>query len=106
MGPIETQLHEKLLAGLAPERMQLVNDSAKHHNKGAESHWNLIIVAAAFEGKALVMRHRAVFDALGKPLMDVVHSLTMKTLTPAEWDAAGGEVTNPVPPCSSHKHKH
>ena len=106
MGPIETQLTEKLLAGLKPERMSLVNDSNHHAGpRDAESHWNLIVVAIAFEGKPLVQRHRLVYDAVGQPLMQQIHAFTMKTLTPAEWDAAGGEVTNPASPCSG-KHKH
>lgn len=92
-------LEQKLVDGLKPTRLKLVNESHLHHvPKGSETHWNLIIVADAFAGKPLVQRHRLVYDALGQE-MPQIHALTMKTLTPQEWDAAGGEVTNPAPPC-------
>lgn len=84
---------------LAPERLQLVNESHMHSGPGAETHFNLIIVADAFTGKNPVQRHRQVFGALGEELKGGLHALTMKTLTPAEWEAAGGEVTNPAPRC-------
>jgi BolA family transcriptional regulator, general stress-responsive regulator len=99
MGPVEQQLNERLLAALQPERLRLVNESGMHSvPKGSESHWNLIVVSDVFSGKPLVQRHRVVYDALGE-LMKQIHALTMKTLTPDEWEAAGGEVTNPAPPC-------
>ncbi len=96
---IREQLEHRLLAGLQPARMALKNDSGMHAvPKGSETHWNLIIVSDAFAGLSPLHRHRRVYDALGE-LMKSIHALTMKTLTPAEWDAAGGEVANPAPPC-------
>ena len=94
------RIEERLLAELAPERLALTNDS-HHHNvpQGSESHWNLIIVASAFAGKNAVARQRAVYGALKQEMKDGIHALTMKALTPAEWEAAGGEVENPAPPC-------
>ncbi len=93
-------LESKLVAGLNPDRLALVNESYMHSvPAGSESHWNLIIVSSAFSGAPLVKRHRAVYDALGKETLQSIHALTMKTLTPEEWIAAGGDVTNPAPPC-------
>lgn len=94
------QIESRLLEHLAPERMLLENESHKHNvPKGSETHWNLIIVSPAFGGKTLVQRHRQVYAALGEQLKKGVHALTMKALTPEEWEAAGGEVTNPAPKC-------
>ena len=99
MPDVKQHLESRLMAHLAPRRMQLVDESNRHSvPAGAQSHWNLIIVADAFDGQPLIQRHRAVHGALGD-LMDRIHALTMKTLTPAEWEAAGGEATNPAPPC-------
>ena len=56
-------------------------------------------VADAFAGKNPLQRHRAVYAALGDELKAGLHALTMKTLTPDEWEAAGGDVQNPAPPC-------
>jgi acid stress-induced BolA-like protein IbaG/YrbA len=37
-----------------------------------------------FEGKTLVERHQAVYNALGDAMRARVHALTLKTLTPAQ----------------------
>lgn len=103
---MQAQIEARLLEALTPERMQLVNESHQHSGPGAETHFNLIIVADAFSGKNRVQRQRAVFKALEGPLNEGVHALTMKTLTPDEWEAAGGEVENPAPKCrGGSKHK-
>jgi BolA protein len=94
------EILESKLLGLSPERLALTNESSMHAvPPGSESHWNLIIVSQAFEGLPLVKRHRSVYDTLGKDVMQGIHALTMKTLTPKEWEDAGGVVTNPAPPC-------
>jgi BolA protein len=97
---LSEQIEQRLIEALAPERLALENDS-RHHNvpKGSETHWNLIIVAESFAGKSPVQRHRAVYGALAEEMKKGIHALTMKALTPAEWEAAGGEVENPAPKC-------
>lgn len=96
---LQEQIESRLAEHLHPARMQLVNESHMHSGPGAETHFNLIIVADAFAGKNPVQRHRAVYAALGEELKQGLHALTMKTLTPEEWERAGGEVTNPAPRC-------
>ncbi len=91
---------EDRLAALAPLRMRLDDESHRHNvPAGAASHWNLILVSECFEGKNALARHREVHAALGNVLRGKIHALTMKLLTPEEWEAAGGEVTHPAPPC-------
>lgn len=106
---MQARIEEKLNRTLAPERLALDNESHKHKvAKGAETHFNLIIVAAAFEGLSRVQRQRRVYSILEEELRQEggVHALTMKALTPAEWEAAGGEVTNPAPRCmGGSKHR-
>ena len=91
----------KLRAALAPQHVVLVNESHMHSvPAGSETHWNLIVVSTAFEGVGRVDRQRLVNAALADELRrGAVHALTMKTLTPAEWQAAGGAVSNQPPPC-------
>lgn len=94
------RIEARLVEALRPERMRLANESHKHSvPKGAETHWNLVIVSEAFEGKSPVARHRAVYGALDEELKSGIHALTLKALTPKEWEDLGGEVTNPAPPC-------
>ena len=79
-------------AALAPTRLELIDDSARHAgHAGArpegESHFRLTIVAAAFAGKSRLERHRLVFAALGDLLQTDVHALAITALTPAEAEA-------------------
>lgn len=93
-GPIATIIREKLTAALSPERIELVDDSARHaghHHEGGmdakpggESHFNLTVVSAAFEGQSRVMRQRAVNTLLKTELAGPVHALSIKAMTPEE----------------------
>jgi BolA protein len=97
---VQSEMERKLTEALAPERLLLVNESHNHSvPEKSETHFNLIIVSEAFAGKRLIQRHRQVYAALGDELRSGVHALTMKTLTPTEWEEAGGEVENPAPLC-------
>lgn len=98
-GPVQQALERALIDALQPSRLRLENESHRHSvPPGSESHFNLVIVSEAFAEQSRVARQRTVFEALAT-WMPRIHALTMKTLTPAEWEAAGGEVTNPAPPC-------
>ncbi len=97
---LQRQMEAKLALGLAPERLRLDNESHMHAvAPGSETHFNLIIVSSAFEGLPRVDRQRRVYAIVADEMRAGVHALTMKTLTPAEYDAAGGEVENPAPKC-------
>ena len=80
------------LAGLEPQRLELVDESARHlGHAGArpegESHFRLRIVAEAFAGRSRLERQRMVYVALGDLLRTDVHALSITALSPAE-DAA------------------
>jgi BolA protein len=97
---MKQRIEQRLLQALAPERMSVVNESDRHSvPPGSETHFNVVIVSAAFAGQSLVARHRAVYAALDAELKEGVHALTLKALTPEEWRARGGDMTNPAPPC-------
>ena len=96
---IQTIIEEKLIASLSPVRLRIDNDSMRHAGPATESHFRLIIVADHFEGHSLVNRQRLVYASLSDELAGPVHALQMKCLTPAEYDAANGEVTLKAPPC-------
>ena len=96
-GPIATIIREKLTAGLAPERLEVEDDSGRHaghHHEGGidgraggESHFNVTVVSAAFEGQGRVQRQRAVNALLREELAGPVHALSIRALTPAEAGA-------------------
>jgi BolA protein len=77
------------LALLKPQRLELVDDSARHvghagARAGGESHFRLLIVAEAFTGRSRIERQRMVYDALGDLLRTDVHALSLTALSPAE----------------------
>lgn len=54
--------------------------------EGDGQHWYATIVAAEFEGKRLIQRHKLVYSTLGEKIAtNEVHALSMKTHTPQEW---------------------
>jgi BolA protein len=78
---IENELKARLTAAFAPERLEVVNDSAKHAGHGGddgsgESHFSVLIRAAAFAPMGRVARHRAVHAALGD-LTTRIHALAL-----------------------------
>ena len=58
--------------------------------EGDGRHFFATIVSTEFEGMSRVRRHQRVYAALGDRMREQIHALSMQTLTPAEWAAAGG----------------
>lgn len=89
MGAILEAIHNKLTATFQPTRLEIEDDSARHHGHagarpGGESHFNVTIEAQAFAGAAKVARQRMVYKALSEELAGPVHALTVKALAPGE----------------------
>ena len=57
---------------------------------GDGQHFEALIVCEAFAGKSRVQRHQAVYAVLGDRMRQEIHALSMKTMTPDEWNASGG----------------
>ncbi len=60
-------------------------DCAHVEVAGDGHHWEAVIVSAAFQGKSMVQRHQLVYRALGDRMREEIHALSMKTLTPDQW---------------------
>jgi len=86
---MHTRIEAKVRAALAPVHLEVTDESYMHSSgPEAESHFRLLVVADAFEGKSAVQRHQAVYRALAEEMRDHIHALGLQTLTPAEWGAA------------------
>ena len=93
-GPVATIIREKLNAALSPQRLEIEDDSARHaghHHEGGmdaqpggETHFNLTVVSAAFEGQSRVLRQRTVNGLLKDELAGPIHALSIKALAPSE----------------------
>ncbi len=80
---IKQQLHE----ALQPELIEIIDDSAAHAgHAGAKQggHYNVTIVAKAFNGKTLVQRHQLIYQALNDLMKTEIHALGINALTPSE----------------------
>ena len=53
---------------------------------GDGQHFEAVVVSEEFEGKSRVQRHQRVYQALGERMREEIHALSMKTLTPQEWE--------------------
>lgn len=99
MGPIQKTMEAKLRDALAPDHLELINESGSHNvPPGSESHFKATIVSHAFEGQSLIDRHREVNRVLSEELAGLIHALSLRTLTPDEWRTAN-ETPHETPPC-------
>jgi acid stress-induced BolA-like protein IbaG/YrbA len=79
MLPTPDYVRQAIAAGLDCERLEVQGDG---------QHFEALIVSRAFQGKSRVARHQLVYAALGERMKSEIHALSMRTLTPAEFDAA------------------
>jgi len=81
-------IKQKINESFQPEIIEIIDDSAAHAgHAGARQgggHYNVTIVAAAFEGKSLVQRHQLIYQALGDLMKTEIHALGINALTPSE----------------------
>lgn len=82
---IDARLRERL----SPISLSVADESHQHvghggWREGGETHFRLDIVAAAFEGKSRVERHRLVNDALAEGFQQGLHALAIKARAPSE----------------------
>jgi len=88
-GPVAAEIDKRLRATLAPERLEVINDSARHRGHSGddgsgESHFTVEIEAEAFRGKPRLERQRAVNAVLADLLRDRVHALAIRAKAPGE----------------------
>jgi acid stress-induced BolA-like protein IbaG/YrbA len=76
--PTPDYLRELLCAGLPCEHLAVEGDG---------EHFYATIVTPEFEGLSRIKRHQRVYAVLGDRMRAEIHALSMKTLTPAEWQA-------------------
>jgi BolA protein len=89
MGAVTEAIRSKLEAAFAPIRLDIADDSDKHHGhaghrEGGESHFTVTIESPAFAGQSRVARQRMVHAALADELAGPVHALSVKARAPGE----------------------
>jgi acid stress-induced BolA-like protein IbaG/YrbA len=69
-------IHGSIKAGLECTHLEVEGDG---------QHFTAVIVSPAFAGKRPIQRHQLVYAALGDRMREEIHALSMKTLTPDEY---------------------
>jgi len=69
-----------IAAGLECEHLEVAGDG---------EHFQALIVSRQFEGRNRVQRHQLVYRALGDRMREEIHALSMRTVTPQEWQSGG-----------------
>ncbi len=88
-GPVADEIEKRLREALAPSRLLVINDSAKHlghagDDGSGESHFTVEIEAPGFAGLSRLERQRAVNRALGDLMRERVHALAIRATAPGE----------------------
>ena len=73
-------VRQGIAAGLACDHLEVEGDG---------QHFTALVVSSEFEGRSRVQRHQLVYAALGERMREEIHALSMRTLTPEEWNAGG-----------------
>ncbi len=79
---ISRQIESKLSQAFDPHELSVVDDSESHRGhagfqEGGESHFNVRIRSAAFDGLSRIARHRAIHAAIGPEIMGRIHALAI-----------------------------
>ncbi len=101
---METQrkISDKLASALQPSVLNIVNESHMHSvPANSETHFNVTVVAEAFEGLRSVQRHQKIYQLLSEELAGPVHALALHTYSPKEWSQQPDIA--PSPDCASAK---
>jgi BolA family transcriptional regulator, general stress-responsive regulator len=88
-GSVAPLIEQRLQAALAPARLVVTNDSARHRGHAGddgsgESHFTVEIESELFAGMSRVERQRAVNRALADLLRDRIHALAISARAPGE----------------------
>ena len=89
MGAVADAIRKNLERAFSPEQLEVVDDSDRHRghagaSESGESHFNVVIVSAAFQGMSRVERQRQVNAALKDQFAAGLHALSIKARAPGE----------------------
>jgi BolA protein len=100
---MQSIIETKLAETLSPEFLDVINESHMHSGPATESHYKVVAVTKAFEGKMLIARHRMINAALADELQQI-HALALHTMTPDEYFEKAGKVAD-SPQCEGGSKK-
>jgi BolA protein len=86
---LQSEIESLLTQAFAPTRIEVINDSAKHHGHAGddgsgESHFTVVIESESFVGKSRLERQRMVNRALGDIPGGRVHAMAIRAFAPGD----------------------
>ena len=94
---VQSEISSKLQTFFSPSHLDVANESHMHNvPPNSETHFNVVVVAAIFDGKRSVARHQMIYKLLAEEIAGPVHALALHTYTVAEWQERN--VSVPVSP--------
>ena len=83
---VQQEIEQRLQQHFSPGHLEVANESHMHSvPANSETHFRVVIVSDAFDGKRKVARHQQVYAELVAQLEGPVHALALHTYTPQEW---------------------
>lgn len=83
---VQQQIEQLLQQQYHPDFLEVANESHQHSvPPNSETHFKVVLVTAAFDGKRKVARHQQIYGTLAAQLEGPVHALALHTYTPQEW---------------------
>ena len=99
MSSRQETIRTKLSSVLEPMHLDIENESRLHGvPPGSETHFKVLVVSQAFVGLGTLDRHRRVNDLLREEFTAGLHALSLRAMTPDEWEQKG-EAGFRSPPC-------
>jgi acid stress-induced BolA-like protein IbaG/YrbA len=74
-----TEISTLIEAGFDNASVKVVSDD--------NHHFEALVIAGEFEGKRALARHQLVYKCLGSLVGNEIHALSIRALTPDEWQA-------------------
>ena len=91
----DTEIIDQILKDkLEAQHVAIIDESHLHRGHkaaGGGGHYHVTVVSSQFENVNLIDQRRLVYSALDEQITGtpkLIHALQIKTLTPAEWEAA------------------
>jgi BolA protein len=85
-GQLQPEIIRKLREAIHFESLDVINESHMHSvPPNSETHFKVVAVADAFDGKRMVARHQTLYRLLAEELAGEVHALALHLYTPSEW---------------------
>lgn len=80
--------------------LELENESHTHSvAPGSETHFRLVLVSEQFEGVDRISRQRRVMELFDEERAKGLHALTMRLMSPGEWDLVKDNFQMQSPAC-------